>query len=222
MRKGEGHGTTAGGEAVKEFDGWTFIDPVSWNATAGQERNQFTKGQGVIAVADSDEYDDKADAAFDASLETPSIDISGAVAKTLILKYDSSWRKEPQHGAVTVSFDGGEEVTLLVLTPDRATAYNETVELKLNNPAGAKSAVVKWDHQGYNNWWWAIDNVSIYEGEVINSAPVVSDRSVEVKEGGTVSIILTGIDEDGDTLNFTVLSQPKNGILSGTAPDLSY
>ena len=140
----------------------------------------------------------------------------------MILKYDSSWRKEPQHGAVTVSFDGGEEVTLLVLTPDRATAYNETVELKLNNPAGAKGAVVKWDHQGYNNWWWAIDNVSIYEEEVINSAPVVSDRSVEVKEGGTVSIILTGSDEDGDTLNFTVLSQPKNGILSGTAPDLSY
>ncbi len=102
MRKGEGHGPTEGGEAVKEFDGWTFVDPASWNATAGQDRGVFSKGKGVIAVADSDEYDDKADAAFDASLETPSIDISGAVANRLILIYDSSWRKEPQLGSVRV------------------------------------------------------------------------------------------------------------------------
>ena len=163
--KGEGHGPTAGGEAVKEFDGWTFMDLVSWNATAGQERDQFTKGKGVIAVADSDEYDDNADAKFDAWLSTPEIDITGAAAGSLVLSYDSSWRQEPQHGAVTVSFDGGEEVALLELTPDTATAYNETVELNLNNPAGAKRVVISWDHQGYNNWWWAIDNVEVYGGE---------------------------------------------------------
>ena len=56
----------------------------------------------------------------------------------------------------------------------------------------------------------------------VNDKPVVSGQSVEVNEDGTVSITLTGSDEDGDTLSFTVLSQPKNGTLSGTAPDLSY
>ena len=222
MGKGEGHGPTAGGEAVKEFDGWTFMDPVSWDATAGQDRAQFKKGQGVIAVADSDEYDDKADAKFDARLSTPEIDITGAGAGTLVLSYDSSWRQEPQTGRVTVSYDGGEEVTLLELGADTATAYDETVELDLKNPAGAKTAVISWDHQGHNNWWWAIDNVKVYGEEKSNTAPVVADQSVDVDEDGSVSITLSGSDEEGDSLSFTVLSQPKNGTLSGTAPALSY
>ncbi|MDB4797169.1 Ig-like domain-containing protein, partial [bacterium] len=57
---------------------------------------------------------------------------------------------------------------------------------------------------------------------VKNIAPAVVDRSVEVYEGGTVSVTLTGSDEDGDALSFAVLSQPKNGTLTGTAPALTY
>ena len=105
---GADHGPTADGDDVVEFDGWTFLDPVSWNATAGQDRAQFTKGTGVVAVGDSDEYDDKVDAKFNSSLSTPAIDISGAAAGSLSLTYDSSWRQEPQQGKVTVAFDGGD------------------------------------------------------------------------------------------------------------------
>ena len=107
MRKNNGHGLTGGGSDVAEFDGWTFFDPVSWDATAGQNRSSFKKGKDVIAVADSDEYDDKSPAKLNASLLTPSIDISKASGSKLILKYDSSWRKEPQIGSVSVSYDGG-------------------------------------------------------------------------------------------------------------------
>ena len=60
-----------------------------------------------------------------------------------------------------MAFDGGDAVTLLELTPDTPTGYNETVSLSLNNPAGANTAVVTWDHQGHNNWWWAIDNIMV-------------------------------------------------------------
>ena len=139
-----------------------------------------------------------------------------------MLSYDSSWRQEPQTGRVTVSYDGGEEVTLLELGAGKATAYDETVELDLKNPAGAKTAVISWDHQGHNNWWWAIDNVKVYGEEKGNTAPVVADQSVDVQEDGSVSITLSGSDEEGDSLSFTVLSQPKNGTLSGTAPALTY
>ena len=75
----------------------------------------------MVAVGDSDEYDDKADAKFNASIATPEISIAGIRASSLILKYDSSWRKEPQQGTVSVSFDGGDPVTLLELTPDTPT-----------------------------------------------------------------------------------------------------
>ena len=64
VSRGTDHGPTAGGDDVVEFDGWTFLDPVSWSATSGQYRGDFEKGVGVIAVADSDEYDDKVDAKF--------------------------------------------------------------------------------------------------------------------------------------------------------------
>jgi len=222
MRKNNGHGLTGGGSDVVEFDGWTFLDPVSWNATAEQNRSNFTKGTGVIAVADSDEYDDKDDASFNATLSTPSIDISDASGSKLILKYDSSWRKEPQTGSVSVSYDGGVQIELLKLDGNSPDAYNETVELELNNPSGAKSAVISWNYEGHNNWWWAIDNISVYEKVVENTAPVVLGQSLSVNEDEAVSITLQGSDEDKDDLTFTVLSQPNNGALSGTGANLTY
>ena len=205
MRKNNGHGLTGGGSDVVEFDGWTFLDPVSWNATAEQNRSNFTKGTGVIAVADSDEYDDKDDASLNATLSTPSIDISDASGSKLILKYDSSWRKEPQIGSVSVSYDGGVQIELLKLDGNSPDAYNETVELELNNPSGAKFAVISWNYEGHNNWWWAIDNIRIYEKVVENTAPVVSGQSLSVNEDETVAITLLGSDEDKDDLTFTVL-----------------
>ncbi|MDB4683971.1 hypothetical protein OAE99_00900, partial [bacterium] len=165
INKNSNHGATSGGETVKEFDGWTFIDPVSWNATAGQDRSQFTKGNGVIAVADSDEFDDKADAKFNASLTTPIIDISGASNNTLKLRFDSSWRKEPQTGSVAVTYNGGTPIILLNLDENSPDALNETIELELNNPADARAAVITWTYSGYNNWWWAIDNIQVLTKE---------------------------------------------------------
>jgi len=55
-----------------------------------------------------------------------------------------------------------------------------------------------------------------------NNPPVADDQSVATDEDTALPIILTGSDVDGDTLTFTVLSNPSNGILSGTAPNLTY
>ena len=158
----------------------------------------FTKGTGVIAVADSDEYDDKADAKFNAALATPAIDISGAEAGSLILTYDSSWRKEPQQGKVTVAYDGGDPVVLLELTPDTPTGYDDTVTLPLNNPAGATSAVIAWDHQGHNNWWWAIDNIKV----AVDAGPEPAPALSIVNNGdGTVTVTFEGRLQAAPTVN---------------------
>ena len=61
---------------------------------------------------------------------------------------------------VSVAYDAGEPVTLLDLNSQTPTAYDESVSLALNNPEGAKSAVVTWDYQGHDNWW-AIDNITV-------------------------------------------------------------
>ena len=186
MIKGPNHGPTNGGITVKEFDGWTFIDPVSWNATALQGRDQFTKGVGVIAVADSDEYDDQADATFDASLITPVIDISGALENSLILKFDSSWRKEPQTGYVSVQYDGGDERVIFFRDGDTLDAFNETIELPLNNPARSNNLVIKWNKKGYNNWWWAIDNIELRGQKDEEKEETLPELSIYLENGQIV------------------------------------
>lgn len=111
MNKGNTHGTTNGGNDVPEFDGWTFVDPVSWNATAGQDRSKFTLGEGVIVVADSDEYDDNDDAKFEASLSTPEIYIPDVAPGDLTLNFYSSWKRGNSHyGQVIVTYGDGTPV----------------------------------------------------------------------------------------------------------------
>ena len=67
----------------------------------------------------------------------------------------------------------------------------------------------------------AVDDVLI-EGLLINNAPVADSNSISVEEDSFAVITLTGSDIDGDPLNFAVESQPSNGTLSGTAPNLTY
>ena len=52
--------------------------------------------------------------------------------------------------------------------------------------------------------------------------PVAESRSVETDEDTAVPIMLTGSSSTGGTLAFEILSQPANGTLSGTPPDLTY
>jgi hypothetical protein len=228
MVLGPNHGPTAGGDAVKEFNGWTFVDPVSWENTApGQGRSEFTKGTtasgsnkdnpaGVIAVGDNDEYDDAADAKFDAALSTPAVNIAGVAAGALYITYDSSWRQEPQQGKVLVSFDGGDPVVLLELTPDTPTAYNETVTLALNNPEGAKSAVVTWDHQGHNNWWWAIDNVRIYSKKVPPGGAIWRDLPTAVGQDYRLSFVTRAAGDDAQYVLGGVVTNRFEGTVTLT------
>ena len=44
-------------------------------------------------------------------------------------------------------------------------ALNETIELELNNPSNARTAVITWNYSGHNNWWWAIDNIKVITNE---------------------------------------------------------
>jgi hypothetical protein len=55
-----------------------------------------------------------------------------------------------------------------------------------------------------------------------NTAPTATSRSLSVTTGSTLAITLTGSDADGDSLTYTLVTQPANGTLSGSAPDLSY
>jgi hypothetical protein len=160
-------------DGTLEFNGWTFLDPVFWNATAGQDRDEFTRGQNIIAVADPDEWDDNGNPSssgqFNSFLRTPSISLSGQQAGSLNLHFDSSWRPfANQTGTVTVRYDGGNEIELLRLDDSVPDDLNGEILLPLNNPPGASSAVISFGlTMAGNDWWWAIDNVEVIVGDPV-------------------------------------------------------
>ena len=56
-----------------------------------------------------------------------------------------------------------------------------------------------------------------------NDAPVANADSVTTNEDVAVAITLSATDPDvGDTLTYAVVGAPSNGVLSGTAPNLTY
>ena len=56
----------------------------------------------------------------------------------------------------------------------------------------------------------------------VNDAPTAEAQNVGTDEDTAVGITLIGDDVDGDTLSYTVISNPAHGTLTGTAPDLTY
>ena len=163
--------TPAGGPP--EFWGWTFHDKASWTATAGdQGRSGFTKGQGVVAVADGDEYDDIGNIdpnLFRTLLRTPDFGVTGLQDNRATLTFDSSWLPEaPQEVRLVVTFDTGATAELLHWSSTsgsptyKGAATNETVTLTIDVPQGAHTANLAFDMvQSGNNWWWALDNIVV-------------------------------------------------------------
>ena len=58
--------------------------------------------------------------------------------------------------------------------------------------------------------------------KAVNDAPVADDQTYSLQEDGSQRVRLTGSDAEGSNLTFKVTSQPSNGSLSGTAPNLTY
>ncbi len=56
----------------------------------------------------------------------------------------------------------------------------------------------------------------------VNDVPTVEDKAVSVNEDKTVMIMLLGDDADGDPLTFTIATNPANGTLTGTPPEMTY
>jgi hypothetical protein len=133
-------------------------------------------------VADPDEWDDAdhpdavAAGWYKTYLSSPPIDISGSEPGTVQLVFDSSWRPEfdsdyHQSAIVTASFDGGQEIELLLWLSDPSSPNykdeslaneNETVVINMDNPPWAKNVVLKFGmFDAGNDWWWAIDNIKV-------------------------------------------------------------
>lgn len=56
----------------------------------------------------------------------------------------------------------------------------------------------------------------------VNDVPIANNQALTTTEDTALPITLTGNDADGNPLTFTIVTPPVHGILSGTAPAITY
>ncbi|QCX76815.1 phosphoglyceromutase [Streptomyces sp. YIM 121038] len=151
--------TRMGGGGVTEWRGWAFTTDEFWTRTErDQQRELNLRARNVFAVADGDEWSDKpVTGTFDSTLISPAYEVTGGAPATLT--YTTYYRHEaPQQGQVLVSYDGGAPALVKTYAADTPSTV-ETVRLQV--PAGARTAQVRFRYTGGNNWYWVIDGVGI-------------------------------------------------------------
>lgn len=144
---------------VAEWSGWSFSTDEFWtNTDNNQGRETSVHNRNVFAVADSDEWDDKAHAPgqFDSTLISPNYSVKGA--KKAVLNFASNYRIDgPQSGEVLVSFDGGKPTLLKSYTAN----FNGIEKIEVDLPKNAKQAQVSFHYTGTNSAFWTVDQVSL-------------------------------------------------------------
>lgn len=186
-------GAGTSNDGVTEWAGWSFTSPAWWSQVAGdQGRALYVEGEGsnastgnVIAVADSDEWDDKSHppGSMTTYLHTPAISVNSA-AGNLDLEFETTWQPEgAQKAIIQASFDGGAPVEVMRWESDSGSANfrpaiprPEDPELFFSTntfakPAGATSVRLSFGYlDGNNNWYWGVDNINLrYNGSSIYS-----------------------------------------------------
>ncbi|MFJ8828144.1 alkaline phosphatase family protein [Streptomyces sp. NPDC102467] len=144
---------------VTEWRGWSFTTDEFWTkAERDQQRESNIRARNVFAVADGDEWSDRAvSGTFDSTLVSPDFTVTGGRSATLT--YTTFYRQEsPQKGEVLVSYDGGTPVSVKTYAAD-TSSRTESVSLQV--PGGATRAKVRFRYTGGNNWFWTIDGVKI-------------------------------------------------------------
>ncbi len=104
------------------------------------------------------------------------------------------------------AFDNSESVKLAFVGSNEA--YGGTVEDLY--PDGVYDATALERHFTYT------------AASPTNSAPIASDFELITNQGTSVELTLSATDTDGDALSYTVLGQPQQGTITGTAPNLTY
>lgn len=122
---------------IFEWKGWSFANKDFWiDVSDDERRSEFTRAQGVVAVADPDEWNDKANPAnnfgfYNTFLGTPFFPINPLqqLGSRLKFQFDSSWR--PQ------CCDDGEQ-----FNPNE---NNKTATIRAIYEDGSKKELLRWE-----------------------------------------------------------------------------
>ena len=123
---------------------------------------------------------------------------------------------DPGADTFTATVDYGEGSGSVPLALD-----GKSFVLDHTYPAGSYTVTV-WVYDTHGGAGQHVFGVTVPEMPPPNAAPVANPASVTTLRDTAVAVGLTGSDADGDTLVFDMLDAPAHGVLTGTAPELTY
>ena len=124
---------------------------------------------------------------------------------------------------LNASDDDGDELTYTVSQPSNGVLSGEAPNLTYT----PDTDFVGWDsfefkvNDGTDDSGLAKVTIEVTQASPVNTTPVVSSQNVSLDQDTQKDITLVASDSDGDDLTYSV-SQPSQGTLSGTAPNLTY
>lgn len=231
--EGSGLGLTSGAnvylnpanDRVPEFTGFNPMRSDFWSNVDDQGRSTaFARGSNVIAVADSDEYTDGSgtggggtEAEFNVFLRTPTFIVpAGANVSEMTLSFLSSFRvEEDETSRVRVYLNGSSTPAAVLSVGDNGA--NPAVLLsyswaQLGSPAAGSTMQLEFGHEDAdNNWWWAIDDISV---GIPNQGPVIAEGETAPLVGSinaTTQAVFNVTDADNDPITWSVSASPAHG-----------
>ncbi|MGH3498511.1 MAG: carboxypeptidase regulatory-like domain-containing protein [Nocardioidaceae bacterium] len=179
--------------------GWVFDDPGS--------RGNLTGGTGGFAIVDSDH--DGTSATQDATLTSPTYDLSSSANPNLEFKTDYKPFIDTSTATVQVSTDGGTTWTEVWTADQNQVGPNATIDVPLPMAANQSNVRVRFHYTGSFSYYWEIDDV------------VVGQRALVADHGGLVEGIVT------DTLHgqpqvgakVTSVDKPADSGVTASTPD---
>ena len=200
-------------QGTTEWQGWSFATPTFWTSADGQNRADFTKGVGVVAIADPDEWDDfntgSVDGSdFNSTLTTPAISLSiPASPETYQLGFDDY--------RATAAF-GFEVVELIDEAAEQAPQDN--IDDLLLNEDGTPVEIDLAEAFGAG----ATDfTVSAVDGAVVDAAIAGTTLTLSGLALGHSDITVTATAEDGARLEetFRAIVAGENAYVFAIIPD---
>ncbi|WP_327321167.1 alkaline phosphatase family protein [Streptomyces sp. NBC_01210] len=153
-----------------EWRGWALTTNAFWSISANpdgdddndaDDRQNFMRSRGVIAVADPDQWDDEGSPSdtttFNSTLISPAYSVAGKDSVTLT--FGNHYKDtSPQVGELLVSIDGGNDQVIKTYDDD---ALNQIESIPIDVEDASTLQVKFRLKDAENDWYWAIDDVQV-------------------------------------------------------------